>query len=526
MLNRRKLLLSMTLPIMGCETKKTLTGGFTDQNYSRGHQISALQKHALTQTNDKQHTTQVLIIGAGVAGLSAARALQQRGLDDFMVLELDDRVGGNSKGSSIANLGCPLGAHYLPVPSDKAFEVQDFLEEIGVRKRIAGRWNIEERFLCHSPQERLYIDNHWQEGLLPLDNITDSTLNEYYRFNKLVEEERKNSQWQIPIRNSQRNQPRQNYLATIPFSTYLLNQGINNKYLIWYLNYCCLDEYGANICRVSAWAGLHFFASRHGFNIPEISDKNRDAVLTWPEGNAWLINKLLKKSKDNVLTGQIVFYIEQHKHYVSTLVLNTHNNLIEKWVAKKVIIASPQKVAAKIVSNPKLPLQEIVAGKDYAPWLVANLFMDSALLDDTGTAPSWDNVIYGSQSLGYVDATHQLLSKKDKGSLITYYHALGYAEDLNKQRLELLQKPWTYWRDYILSELATCHPDLQEKVKQIDITRYGHGMVIPKPNSTGKIGYSWNERNDERIVYAHSDWVGYSIFEEAFTLGYEAGSKI
>jgi protoporphyrinogen oxidase len=516
----------MTFPLLGCETEKVLKGGFIDQHYSRGHQISTLQKHALNQSHDTQYTTQVLIIGAGVTGFSAARALRQRGLDDFMVLELDSRPGGNSKGSLMADLHCPLGAHYLPVPSDQAHEVQDFLEEIGIRKRMAGRWMIEDKHLCHSPQERLYIDNHWQEGLLPLDTISETTLKQYHRFHKLVEEEQKKSNWQIPIRNLQRDQNRHNYLATISYSEYLLSNAINDEYLIWYLNYCCLDEYGADINKVSAWAGLHYFTSRHGFIIPGLSEKHSEGVLTWPEGNAWLINKIFENIEERVSTGQIVFQIEQHKHYASVLVLNTNNNTIEKWIAKKIIIASPIKVAAKIVNNPRLPLQKIAAGMDYAPWLVANISMNSSLLDNEGMAPSWDNVIYGKKSLGYVDATHQLLSEKRKSSLITYYHALGYAKDLNKQRLALLKKPWTYWCDSILFELGTCHPDLREKINQIDITRYGHGMVIPKPNSTGKISYSWNDRNDGRIVYAHSDWAGYSIFEEAFTLGFEAGIRI
>ena len=28
-----------------------------------------------------------------------------------------------------------------------------------------------------------------------------------------------------------------------------------------------------------------------------------------------------------------------------------------------------------------------------------------------------------------------------------------------------------------------------------------------------------------RVQYAHADWAGYSIFEEAFTLGHRAGSR-
>src|SRR5258708_29059308 len=38
--------------------------------------------------------------------------------------------------------------------------VQDWLEALGLRQRRAGRWQYDERHLCHSPQERLF----WQRS--------------------------------------------------------------------------------------------------------------------------------------------------------------------------------------------------------------------------------------------------------------------------------------------------------------------------------------------------------------------------
>ena len=42
--------------------------------------------------------------------------------------------------------------------------------------------------------------------------------------------------------------------------------------LRWYLDYCCRDDYGAGMAQVSAWAGIHYFASRHGFHAPGDDD--------------------------------------------------------------------------------------------------------------------------------------------------------------------------------------------------------------------------------------------------------------
>jgi hypothetical protein len=54
-------------------------------------------------------------------------------------------------------------------------------------------------------------------------------------------------------------------------------------------------------------------------------------------------------------------------------------------------------------------------------------------------------------------------------------------------------------------------------------------MAIPTPALSSQIGLqrTFNLREQlqktERITFAHSDWAGYSVFEEAFTQGHLAG---
>ena len=106
-------------------------------------------------------------------------------------------------------------------------------------------------------------------------------------------------------------------------------------------------------------------------------------------------------------------------------------------------------------------------------------------------------------------------------------------------RAWLLNRPWAAWRDEILAELSLAHPDLAAKTTAVDITRYGHAMAIPVPQANGQTGLwppsnvrrqlSKKERYPprqvlawERLRFAHSDWAGYSVFEEAFTAGHWA----
>ncbi len=142
--------------------------------------------------------TRVVIAGGGVAGLAAARALRLSGIDDFALLELEDTAGGNARGGIVNGIACPLGAHYLPVPGDDAREVQDLLEELGLRRRVAGRWNTTSVTLCHSPQERLFIHGEWQDGLLPMHGVGEGTLAQYRRFAQRIDALRHAAHFAIP----------------------------------------------------------------------------------------------------------------------------------------------------------------------------------------------------------------------------------------------------------------------------------------------------------------------------------------
>ena len=537
------------LPLPACQPvdgTAHIAGGFMGVDHTRGHLLQPMAAGKTRPTPTVIRRTDVLISGAGVAGLAAARALQQKGVEDFAVLELEDKSGGNSRSGVMHGLACPRGAHYLTLPSDDAPEVQDLLEQLGLRTRQAGRWVYDERHLCHSPQERLFFNGEWQDGLLPLQGVAASTLAQYQRFSDLVAQLQRQARWIIPVRNRSLAQVQQ-ALTAITFETYLNQAGLTDSHLRWYLNYCCRDDYGAGIRSVSAWAGVHYFASRHGFAAPGRDSAEREGLLTWPEGNAWLAQRLAKPLQDRVHTGQVVLRIAHTKHGVEADVFNTATQTLERWQARRAIVALPIFVAARVVENPPDWLRQAAARTVYASWLVANIHLNAALQDRPGAPPSWDNVLYGDHApgLGYVDAMHQSLRPVPGATVLTYYRALGDMADPagGAQRLTpsaarhlLLNRPWTVWRDAILQELSVAHPDLAAKTTRIDLTRYGHAMAIPVPNNIDKIGLKpfHNMRiklqnaehyqiRHQRLGFAHSDWSGYSVFEEAFTLGHWAG---
>ncbi len=536
------------LALGACKTQHEITGSFVGTSPERGHLLRQTRTDAPPSVTRTVHT---LIAGGGVAGLSAARALRLQGRDDFALLELEDEAGGNSRAGSMAGMAHPLGAHYLPVPSDAAPEVQDFLEELGLRRRVAGRWQYDERHLCHSPQERLYFNGAWQEGLLPMTAVGASTLAQYAQFAALVEQWRSTSGFQIPTPHTAQAQQLRAQLA-MPFAAYLGQQGLTDAHLNWYLDYCCRDDYGAGSSTVSAWAGIHYFAARHGFTAPGLTDKTGDkessGVLTWPEGNARLTNALAQPLGERLHTGRVVLRIAETASGVTVEALNVRTQAVERWQAQHCIVALPIFIAQRVVDSPPDFLRQAALHTSSSAWLVANVHTNAALQDaGAGAAPSWDNVIYPSGTtdkaagnLGYVDAMHQSTRIAPGPTVLTCYRAVGTSA---QARSSLLATPWVQQRDACLADLATAHPDIYQRAVQVNITRYGHAMAVPTPDFISNIALQPNKNMHKqlskkeqskldyaprltprtpRMLFAHSDWSGYSVFEEAFTRGLHA----
>lgn len=537
--------------LAGCQPPPpALEFAFAGIDLERGHALRDLLAQGPLPAPTLVRRAQVIIAGGGVAGLAAARSLRLAGVHDFALLELEDTPGGNSRAGAVNGVACPLGAHYLPVPGEHAPEVQDLLEELGLRQRVAGRWQYDERHLCHSPQERLYFEREWQEGLLPVQGVGEATLEQYRRFSQAVAAASRAARFTMPqfaaLDAKTGLAPAHQALDAMTFEAWLQQQGLDDAHLRWYLDYCCRDDYGAGIARVSAWAGLHYFASRHGFHAPgEAVAEDREGVLTWPEGNGWLTQQLAAplKAQGQLQTGTSVLRIAETRRGVEVDAFNHHSGNVERWQAPRCVVALPVFVAARVVQNPPAFLAQAAQRLQWAPWAVTNIHLNAPLADRPGAAPAWDNVIYGDSNpggLGYVDASHQKLDPRTGPTVLTYYQALG---DVADARQQLATQGAEHWGRAALAALAGPHPDVVQRATRVQVTRYGHAMSIPVPGvqtflsqiglqgTPGKRKLLLNGEHQRalptpataRLAFAHSDWSGYSVFEEAFTRGHAAG---
>lgn len=484
--------------------------------------------HRLRVKNFPKPTKQIhipyLIVGGGISGLSAARQFSKRGISEFLIVELENHLGGNSSNGENKYSKYPLGAHYLPLPNFEDKELLKFLEEskIILGYDAKGFPVFDEEQLTIAPDERLFYKNNWQEGLVPRTGNTTTEEVEMTRFFSKMDEYRSakdtngNYWFTIPMALSSKADEVVK-LDKITMKKWFDENQFTTKPLYDYIDYCCKDDFGLGIEYVSAWAGIHYFAGR---KQDSTSDKI-DNVLTWPEGNSRLSHHLMHYSEGKTLKQHLVYEVGLSDGKVIAKAFDDATKISVEIIADKVIMASPQFVNQYLLEGRK----ELASHFHYTPWLLSTLVI-SDLRDNFSYPLCWDNVIYGSKGLGYVNDQHQSLGQVHEKFVITYYCSFS-SSDLRKARKEMYKTPEQHWKQMVFDDLKIAHPDIEEVTESMEIHLLGHGMISPAP------GFIFGEAKQEaakpienKVFFAHSDLSGISIFEEAFHQGINVVNQI
>ena len=468
-----------------------LAGSFVHESHSLGHRLRDRQ---LSSSQQQPTRVPVVIVGGGIAGLSAAWRLTRRGFRDFVLLEMEPEAGGNSRSGSNEITAYPWAAHYVPVPGPNTPLVRELFTELGVLQD--GRWA--ERHLCHAPQERLFLHGRWQPGFEPQVGPTARDRDHVARFEAKMAEYAATGAFKVPM-----GEVASTPLDAISMGQWLKDQGLDSPWLRWLVDYACRDDYGARASDTAAWAGIHYFASREG---------EQSGPLTWPEGNGWITKRLLAIAGDTVRTRQVVTRIAHDGHRWSVSTPDA------RWIADAVVFAAPSFLAAHVIAS-GLPTADF----QYSPWVTANLTLDRWPAE-RGAPVAWDNVIVDSPSLGYVVATHQSLRMHVPRTVWTYYWPLSDGSP-RSNREWLLAQDWASLSTAILDDLSRAHPDIRDCVSRIDICRMGHAMVRPTPGFLASPSRRHLHGHRDRLFFANSDVSGLSLFEEAQHRGVLAADR-
>ena len=497
----RRTLLSAGLVGLTVKAERRIAGSFVNEAFILGHHI---RDGIAFARPGRQVRVPVVIVGGGMAGLKAGWWLERSGFHDFALVEMERQPGGNARWGENDITAYPWAAHYVPVPDAKVELVRELFRELGVLGED-GKWN--ERYLCFEPQERLFLHGRWQEDIEPHIGLTRRDIDQFRTFEQRMAEFRASGEFTIPIARGEKSSD----LDRIPMSEWLGRNGFDSPYLRWYLDYACRDDYGALARETSAWAGVHYFASRAAIE---------KGPLTWPEGNGWIARRLIAKLAPRTQTGQAVYRIERAGAKYSVMTVAADGGAGVEFLTDFVIFAAPTFLAHYVIEGAP-PAQGFV----YSPWFTANLRLDRLPKEVEGAEPAWDNVVYDSPSLGYVNATHMSVASHIERTVWTYYYSL--AEFTPEQaRQWLLAHDWDFFAGLILSDLERVHPDIRACVSRIDVMRIGHAMVRPA------VGFQFGTQRRRwlkppgRVYFANSDLSGISIFEEAQYRGVEAARAV
>jgi phytoene dehydrogenase-like protein len=521
---RRELLQRLAaLGTLACARRvggRTIAGSIVGGAHSRGHKI----REGFRPRPDRWDETGTVIVGAGVAGLSAAWTLARAGQADFVVLELEAAPGGTARYGSGPITPYPWGAHYVPAPSPGNATLIRLLEEVGAitGRDDAGRPIYAEQVLCREPQERVFFRGEWFEGLYPRVGAAAADLEQ---LKQLEDDMRRWAAWRDDRGRPAFALPRAagsdaavlRALDGRSMADYMSAHGWTSPRLRWLAEYACRDDFGATLDQTSAWAAIHYHAARLGTDGEAPAE-----LLTWPEGNGRLVRHLAEVAGTRLRLGALVTEVRAAKGGVE-VVYTEADGAVRGLRAPAAVFALPRFLVPHLVTPAPPEAGRVASEFVYGSWMVANLTLRDRP-PSRGFPLAWDNVLYGSPSLGYVVATHQ--AGRDHGATVFTYYLPLTETDVRQARARLLSANWDEWVDRIVADLRPAHPTLVDHLERVDVYLWGHAMVRPRP------GFLWSD--DLRraaapmgaIHFAHTDLSGMALFEEAQYWGVRAAETI
>jgi hypothetical protein len=514
----------------GCSPARhtPVRGKIMGASAAAGHKLRG--DHALfAQPPARTHHCEYVIVGGGVAGLSAARRLKAGGVESFCVLELEEKAGGNASSGHNGICANPWGAHYLPLPNPDQAALLAFLRECGAVTGFDadGVPVYNDYYLCFDPRNACTSTATGRTASSPTFGVPEADQLQIRTFLERMQTFRTargtdgKYAFNLPVDASSAD-AQYRALDRITMLDYLRSQGLSSPYLVWYVDYCCRDDYGTTVRDTSAWAG-HPLLRRAAGRGRQCRRQHRTHLAggqrvagdaTGPARGRQNQNRLprlrrhaRRRSGARGLPGRTE---RQHR-------AGDGRQVPRGGAAVRGGAAAEGRPGPDRGTAFSIHLLAVDGGQP-DPFALPRPAGQPAELGQRGVR---------RRLAGLRQRPHQhLRSHPGPGpQVVTCYLPLSHTDPVTA-RTEALARTHAEWVALITADLAGAHPDLGKYLQRVDVWLWGHGMVRPVP------GFVWSEARRQaaapvagRVFFAHSDLSGISLFEEAFYHGNRAAEE-
>lgn len=445
----------------------------------------------LSWPDEVRDKVEVAVVGAGLAGLTAAYHLRDR---QVVVLEAEAHPGGVCLPGDYQGVPYPAGSAYFYYPWTA--EWQKWYRDLDL--------DID-AVLVAAPTSALWYRGQWfpdcfsERGLklLPFGPAVVDKLLRLAGDLAAWDEEWEPLGSEVLIHPELDRYSLQDYFEKV--------RGLPPEVTRLLAPYCasCL---GAGPENVSAWAALYFLMS-------EFSAATRSAAF--PEGNARLIQALLKALPSQPRLQQVVVGVRQEKSNVKLLIWDAGGREAYCLEAGAVVLAVGKFAVRKLLPGDAGWNPEDFAMFRYSSYVVAALCGPLSL-----EAPGYENWVAEEEAF-----SDFILAPRSPGNGGPRVMVAFAPQPFPQGRGALLAGSAQDKGREILDAAARLFPGLRPEVQEIRLHRFGHAQVVPYPGFLTRLKNSFKHQHG-RIILSNSDSEGLPCIEAAIVRGQKAARQV